>query len=92
MAEALKTFAEIVKTFGPTVSVIAALLLVNGFFIWRDYKRESRLQRQIDQLHNQHTKVVLPLLIECKEAISLSQRVIAQNSRILRKLFGRGSR
>lgn len=92
MTEALKVLAEVVRQFGPTVTVISALILVNGFFIWRDYKREGRLQKQIDNLHTQHTKVVLPLLVECKEAIRVSQRVIAQNSRILRKLFGRGSR
>lgn len=79
-------FAEIAKAlndYGPVACIIAALALLNGFFIFRDHKREDRQQRQIDELQKNHREVVLPLLVECKEAIASCKVVIAQNSEII---------
>jgi hypothetical protein len=83
MVEAISEIAKSLNEYGPALVVVAVLLVLNGFFVWRDFRRESRQQRQIDDLHEAHNAVVLPLLSECKEAIAGSKEVIAQNSRLI---------
>lgn len=83
MIELLTEIAKIINDHGPFVTMLAVLILVNIFFIWRDYKREARQQRQIDNLHEMHSRVILPLLTECKEAIAASKEVISQNSDLI---------
>lgn len=83
MLEQLTEISKALNAYGPAVVICAAMLAVNGFFIWRDWKREDRQQKQIDQLHKNHQDIVIPLLTECKEAISSCKEVIAQNSQLI---------
>lgn len=81
-----KTFEVLIRAmdqYGPTLVFVAVLLLVNGFFIWRDWKREDRQQKQIDSLHASHNDIVLPLLTECKEVIATCKEAIVQNSQVI---------
>jgi len=89
MAEAIAELAKALNEYGPALVVTAALLLLNGFFIWRDYRRESNQQKQLDELHRVHNQVVLPLLTECKEAIGACTEVIRQNNQLIQNLANR---
>lgn len=83
MVDAIIDIAQALNEYGPALVVVAVLLVLNGFFIWRDWKREQSQQKQIDKLHEVHNGVVIPLLAECKEAIAGCKEVIAQNSRLI---------
>lgn len=81
----MEHFGELVKalnTYGPVACIIAALMILNGFFIFRDYQRESRQQKQIEELQKNHRDVVLPLLVECKEAIA-SCKVVIESCKVV---------
>lgn len=83
MLDVAKEIAEAMNNYGPVAVLLTGLVVMNAFFIWRDYARERTLQRQLDELHETHNKIVLPLLTECKEAISSCKEVIKQNSTII---------
>lgn len=42
MGDTANTLFKAVEAFGPTIAMLIALAAVNGFYIWRDYKREER--------------------------------------------------
>ena len=83
MADSIIEITKALNDYGPALVVVAALLVLNSFFIWRDYLREARQQNQLDELHKAHNQIVLPLLTECKEAIGACREVIKQNSQII---------
>ena len=74
------------NNYGPVAVLLIGLATMNGFFIWRDYRRESYQQRQLEELQRVHNDIVLPLLTECKEAIASCREVIQQNSTIILNL------
>ncbi len=90
MSDVITEFVEALNSYGPAVVVMATLLAVNGFFIWRDFRREVAQQKQLDELHRVHNQVVLPLLTECKEAIGACTEVIRQNNQLIQDLASRG--
>jgi len=89
MEDLAKMLANTLSEYGPIVTIVVSLLLINGFFVWRDFKRENRQQAQLDELHRVHQQTIVPLLTECKEAIAVSKEVIAQNSQIIMRLINR---
>jgi len=91
MFDGITEIAKALNTYGPAITVVSALLVLNGFFIWRDYRRESRQQKQIEDLQKVHNETVIPLLTDCREAIAACKEVITQNSRIIERWFN-GSR
>lgn len=86
MIEAISELAEVLNNYGPALTVVAALFGLNGFFIWRDYRREGAQQREIAILQKVHNETVIPLLVECREAIASCREVINQNSHIIARL------
>jgi hypothetical protein len=91
MSEFAKIFAMTFKEYGPAVTIVVSLILMNGFFIWRDFKRETHQQAQLEQLHQLHNQTVVPLLVSCREAIKSAELVIIQNNQIILRLVGRDS-
>lgn len=88
-------FAELAKAlndYGPAIVIVAALLLLNGFFIWRDYQRELRQQKQLEELQKEQNDVILPLLTACREVIASCKEVINQNSQIINNWIANGRR
>lgn len=83
MLGAFQEIATVVNAYGPVTALLAGLAIMNAFFVWRDYKREARQQKQLDQWQRVHNDTVIPLLMDCKEAIASSKEVIAQNSMII---------
>lgn len=92
MVDAVIDIAEALNSYGPALVVTAVLLVLNAFFIWRDYKRESTQEKEITELHRVHNDIVLPLLKECTEAIASCKEVIKQNSKIINSWLSNGRR
>jgi len=83
MCDALSEMMAAMNDYGPVAVMLVGLATMNGFFIWRDYRREYHQQRQLEELQKVHNDIVLPLLTECKEAIASCREVIQQNSTII---------
>ncbi len=70
------------EAWGPTIGPSLVLL---AFFLWKDYRREDRLQGRIDKLEQEQRDVVLPMVEKCAGVIAsnteVMQRVIALLSR-----------
>lgn len=92
MTDVLLALVEAIREFGPAAVIMAGLLTVNGFFLYRDWRREERQQKQIDALNQQMRDTIVPLMTECREAITTCKDVIKQNSQIIVELAGRGTR
>lgn len=88
----LVDLAKALNDYGPALVVVAGLLMTNGFFIWRDYVREARQQKQLEELQEHHNEVVVPLLTSCREAIASCKEVINQNSQIISNWIANGRR
>lgn len=84
--------AKALNDYGPAIVIVVALLLLNGFFIWRDYLRELRQQKQLEELQKAYNNVVIPLLTSCREAIASCKEVINQNSQIINNWITNGRR
>jgi hypothetical protein len=79
---------EIVKTIGPAASIIV-------FFVWRDWQREIKLTKRVDDLEK-YQKDTLERLVE-KSTVALTQsteclkwigRVIERLARLCPKMIG----
>jgi len=85
MVDAIAELATAMNQYGPVLTMVASLIVLNGVFMWRDWRREATQQQQIAELHRSHNDIVLPLLTDCKE-------VIAQNSLIITGWLQHGGR
>lgn len=90
MFDEIIELAKAMNDYGPVLIIIAALLVLNGSFIWRDFRRESKQQHQIEELQRIHNDTIIPLLTDCKEAIAGCREVISQNSTIITGWLQRG--
>jgi hypothetical protein len=86
MLEAFKEILSALDNYGPVAVVLVGLALMNGFFIWRDFRREAHQQKQLEELQRIHNDLMVPLLGECKEVIASCRVVIEQNSTIILNL------
>ena len=74
----------LLQNYGAVALVIGMLVATLAFFIRRTVRREDRLQNQIDALNKEFRETVVPVLVQCKDAIK-------QNSVVLMRLIdGRG--
>lgn len=83
MVDAFKEILTALDQYGPVAVILVGLALMNGFFIWRDYRREAHQQKQLEELQQIHNELMVPLLTECKEVIASCRVVIEQNSTII---------
>ena len=90
MVDSFKALVEALNAYGPVAVLLAGLVAMNGFFIWRDFAREKHQQRQLEELQRVHNEIVIPLLTECKEAIAACKEVIKQNSTIITGFLSHG--
>jgi len=63
-------WAELISNFGPLIGVVL-------FFIWRDWKREDRLNRRVERLEDYQREILIDL-------INKSTAVLAQNTECLK--------
>ncbi len=67
--EYLDTLIWFAKAFGPSAAVFA-------FFIFRDWRREERLNQRICDLEKRQDELVLPLIREANDVIARNTAVI----------------
>jgi hypothetical protein len=90
VADLLTAIAQTLNQYGPVLTIVSCLLLTNGFFILRDWRRETQQREQITALQANHNDIVIPLLTECNHMIAGCQEVIRQNSQIIAGWLNRG--
>jgi len=69
----------LVKQFGP-------FFLAVVFFLWRDWQRENRLSKRIDELEDEHRQVLLPLVKESSACIATNTHVLERIEKYLDRL------
>jgi hypothetical protein len=72
----LSTVLGLLSQFGP---LIGPALVVMAFFLWKDWRREIRLQDRIDALEKEQKDVILPMVEKCAT-------IIAQNTAVMLRL------
>lgn len=73
----------LLQNYGAVALIIGILVCALWFFIRRTVRREDRLQKQIDDLNKEFREAVVPVLVQCKDAIK-------QNSMVLMRLIDGG--
>lgn len=92
MSAIIEQLVIALNNYGPVLTMVAVLLVLNSIFIYRDWRREDSQRKQIAILHKTHNEIVIPLLTECKEAIAGCREVIGQNSVIITGWLQHGGR
>ncbi len=64
---------------GPAGPIVGAALATVAFFLWKDWRREMRLQDRIEALEQEQKDVLLPLVEKCAG-------VIADNTATMKRL------
>ena len=83
MIDGLTAFLKLAQEFGPAAVIVFSIASVNVFFIWQSARREERQAKHLSDMQEKHELTIIPLVMECKEAISSSREVIKQNSQLL---------
>ena len=68
------------QSFGPATGIV---LLILGFFIWKDWKREDHLQGRIDKLEQDQKEIMLPMIEKCADVIAKNTAVMLQVGTLL---------
>ena len=63
-------WSELISNFGPLIGVVL-------FFIWRDWKREDRLNQRVERLEDYQKNILMDL-------IEKSTAVLSQNTECLK--------
>ena len=71
--------ADIIGLFNQYGAVIGTVVGVLLFFLWKDWRREMRLQDRVDALEKEQNTVLLDVVERCTT-------VIAQNTEVLKRL------
>ena len=69
--------------FGPWVSLAVVTL---AFFLWKDWRRELRLQDRVEKLEKDQQETVLPLVAKCTEVIAQNTAVMGRLEQIMDRL------
>ena len=69
--------------FGPWVTLAVVTL---GFFLWKDWRREVRLQDRVEKLEKEQKEIILPLVSQNVEIISRNTLVMERLERIMDRL------
>ncbi len=75
----------VIKSLGPTVG---PALLVLCFYLWKDWRREDRLQGRIEKLEQEQKEVMLPMIEKCAGVIARNTEVMLCLGKML-KDYGR---
>ena len=75
----LSDLGWLLQNFGPLLTAVV-------FFIWRDYRREDRLSKRINELEDEQREIILPLVTSCTEVITKNTDVMEQNTQVMQRL------
>lgn len=87
--EVINGLLTALNTYGPTVAIVAALLVVNALFVWREWKREDKHTERIAMLEDKFEKTVTPIVIAYQTLVTDCKNCIMQNTRVIEKLIDR---
>ena len=76
----LYEFINFCQTWGPILGPALAVLI---FFLWKDWRRELRLQERIERLEQDQKDVILPMMEKCVSVISRNTEVMVQVGALL---------
>ena len=70
-------FVPILREFGPLAAAVA-------FFVYRDWRREDRLQTRVETLEKDFRDVVIPLTESVTTALVRNTEVLEENIKVMR--------
>jgi len=76
------TLPELLHDFGPIIGVIL-------FFIWRDWKREDKLQERVTKLETYQQQTLIKLVTDTTAALTQNSEFLKWSGRILEKHDGK---
>jgi hypothetical protein len=76
----LSSTLSLLKEWGP---VFGPALLVLAFFLWKDWRRETRLQDRVDALEKEQKETLLPLIEKCATVIAQNTAVMSRLEKVL---------
>lgn len=63
---------QLIQEYGPLAGAVI-------FFLWRDFRREDRLNSRVEKLEDEQREIILPL-------VDKSTAVIARNTEVMERL------
>jgi hypothetical protein len=63
--------------------ILGPLFLALVFYLWKDWKRELRLQERIEALEKEQKEVVLPLVEKCASIIADNTTALARLEKVI---------
>ncbi len=79
----LSSALTLLKEWGPA---LGPALLVLAFFLWKDWRRETRLQDRVDALEKEHKDVILPMVEKCATVIAQNTAVMLRLEKVIDRL------
>jgi hypothetical protein len=76
---ALSNLGWLIQNYGP-------LLVAVVFFIWRDFRREDKLNSRIVKLEDEQREVILPLVRDTTKVIVQNTEVMKQSIKVMDRL------
>lgn len=73
---------NILRDFGPIVGIIL-------FFIWRDWKREDKLQERVTRLESYQQETLVKLITDTTQALAQNSEFLKWSGRIIEGCPGR---
>jgi hypothetical protein len=79
----LPTILSLLGQFGP---LIGPALVVMAFFLWKDWRREMRLQDRVEALEKEQKEVLLPMIERCATVIAENTAVMLRLEKVIDRL------
>lgn len=83
----LETFLQNALGHGPVTGLVVLLVLVNGAFLARDWRRVQQQEERIRDLEHEIRTVFVPLSKDCRAALQAATDAVQQNSEIIRRFL-----
>ena len=74
----------ILKEWGPVFGPAIGLLV---FFVWKDWRREDRLQTRVENLEQEQKEVILPMVEKCVTVIAANTAVMQRLERLMDRAY-----
>jgi len=79
-------WAAVVRLVSQPAPIVGCVLAMIAFFLWRDYKREMRLQDRVEMLEKDQKDILLPLVERCSAIVAQNTAVMIRLERVLDKI------
>ena len=69
---------------GPVLGLVALLIV---FFLWKDWRREMRLQDRVETLEREQKEVMLPMIERCASVIAQNTAVMSRLEKVIDRML-----